>query len=164
MAGVIRQLGESDAKKLRTIWIEALKAEPEMYEAFCASIEKRPLSHFKKRLTKGAVFGAFRKGKLVGFSALRPVLSPGARHKAEMWGLYLREPLRGKGLAMELIDAIEGFAREKFDVINVRVVDKNRRTRRFLDRVGYKLYGIERRAIRSGGRFFDVELRAKRLL
>jgi RimJ/RimL family protein N-acetyltransferase len=163
-AGIVRQLKDGDATTLRAVWLEALKAEPEFYGAQLGSAQKKPLTYYKKRINRGAAFGGFVKGKMVGFGAIRPMRLPGMHHKADMWGLYLREPLRGTGLAEDIIEAIEEYARQRFDVINVRVVDQNLRMRRFLDRTGYKLFGIERRALKSEGRYFDEEMRAKRLL
>ena len=163
-AGIVRPLKDSEAKALRAVWLEALKAEPEFYGAQLASAQKKPLAFYKKRISGGGAFGAFVKGKMVGFGAVRPMRLPGMYHKADMWGLYLREPLRGGGLAEDIIERIEEFARQRFDVINVRVVDKNLRMRRFLDRTGYKLFGIERRALKSDGHYFDEEMRAKRIL
>ena len=58
---------------------------------------------------EGAVFGAFDSA-LVGVVGVRRQTRQKERHKAQIWGMYLREEHRGRGLGRRLMEAAIAFA------------------------------------------------------
>ncbi|MSO64508.1 MAG: GNAT family N-acetyltransferase [Alphaproteobacteria bacterium] len=164
MKGTIRRLGEEDARAFRKLWFSALRSEPEEFSTNAPAPRNRVLAYFRRLVKEGVVFGSFSGERMTGAIGLRGQDQPFSGHKADIVLMFVRDSARGTGVAIELLDVIEEYARKHFEVINVRVIDRNRRARRFLDREGYKLYGLERRAVKAKTRYYDEEMRAKRLL
>jgi GNAT superfamily N-acetyltransferase len=70
-------------------------------------------------------------------AAPRDLVSP---RYAEVRALIVDEPSRGRGLGRRLLDAAEGWARERgFDTIRVRSNVVRERARSFYERAGYRV-------------------------
>jgi ribosomal protein S18 acetylase RimI-like enzyme len=154
----IRQLGASDAAAFRPVRLEALARHP---EAFGASHEEEAAwsaDDYAARMEETAVFGGFEEHTLmgiVGFSAQAPAKM---RHKGILWGLYVREAARGAGLGEALVRAVIEHARGQVEIILLTVVSENEAACRFYERCGFTRYGIEPRALKLGGRYYDEAL------
>jgi ribosomal protein S18 acetylase RimI-like enzyme len=83
------------------------------------------------------------------------------RHKLLLVGVYVRPAWRGRGLGERLVGRVLQHARELGDirVVQLKVACDNRAACALYDRMGFKVYGIEHKAIRLGNRFVDEELR-----
>ena len=46
----------------------------------------------------------------------------------------------------------------------ISVITDNERARRFYDRMGFVAYGLEKRALKIGERYFDEEFRVRSLV
>jgi len=142
----IRELTLADASSYRAIRLEGLRLAP---EAFGSSYEEeisRSDEEFARRITgrPGIMFGGF---------------DPGA---AGLVGMYVRPAYRGRGLGARLIERILQHARQigGIAVVQLGVGCDNHAARALYDRMGFKTYGIERKALKIGERFIDEELRA----
>lgn len=154
----IRRLTAEDAEAFRAIRLESLEVHP---EAFAASFEvesRLALDDIARRLGKGTVFGGFADDGLVGVVGFLALKSPKARHKGILWGMYVREPQRGSGLAGALVEAVLAHARSRVEQVQLSVVTANEYATRFYRKMGFESYGVERRALKIGERYFDEEL------
>ena len=154
----IRKLISEDAEIFRIIRLESLKHHP---EAFAASFEvesQLALDDIARRLDKRTVFGGFQGGDLMGVAGLSALESPKARHKGVLWGMYVREPARGSGLAKALVEAVLAHAKSRVELVQLSVVTSNERAGQFYRKAGFERYGIEPRAIKIGDRYLDEEL------
>lgn len=164
MTVTIRRLSEADAQAWRALRLEGLERHPESFAAEHAMEAAQPLSYFADRIAQTRVWAAFAGAEMVGTAGLR--VHPGAkmRHKGILVGMYVREGLRGTGAAEALVEALVADARGLVEVIHLSVVADNRRACRFYDRLGFAVYGLERRALKVGDRYYDEELRARFLI
>ncbi|MEZ5833445.1 MAG: GNAT family N-acetyltransferase [Dongiaceae bacterium] len=154
----VRQLGPSDAEAFRSLHLEALENHP---AAFAMAYEEEcdlPLSEFQLRLERLITFGGFVDGALAGIATLQrqPLLK--RKHMAMIWGMYVRDPFRGSGLATEIFDAVIDRARKEVDQVELYVAVGNERASQFYKRFGFERYGVMRRSLRVGGVDHDAEM------
>ena len=159
----VRRLTESDAKAYREIRLEALEAYPEAFQATYESAQELPLEAFAVRMQMYALFGGFMDGELAGFLGFTPLRNPKIAHKGGMWGMYVRPSARGSGLARAMVEAALDDARGKVEQVLISVITDNARARRFYEKMGFEPYGVEPRALKIGGKYYDEEFRVKML-
>jgi RimJ/RimL family protein N-acetyltransferase len=81
-----------------------------------------------------------------------------ARHKGLMWGVYVRPDWRGRGLGEALVRQVVDHAADHVIVLEAGVGIFNTGARRTYHKLGFRPYGIERKALRIGDTFYDEEL------
>ncbi len=77
--------------------------------------------------------------------------------------MYVRPGSRKSGVGRRLVETIIEFARERVEVIQLAVVSDNEQARRLYARLGFLEYGIEKKALKQDGRYYDEVLMAKDL-
>ncbi|HEV2564318.1 MAG TPA: GNAT family N-acetyltransferase [Microvirga sp.] len=157
----IRVLHPSDAEAYRDLRLEALKSSP---EAFGSSYEEEaplPLETIKARIPSSgpnAIFGAFSDRTLVGIAGFAVYERMKARHKGVLWGVFVKPDWRkqavGKALVQQVIDHASGHV----IMLEAAVGLANESARRTYHGLGFRPYGIERKAIKIGDTFHDEEL------
>jgi ribosomal protein S18 acetylase RimI-like enzyme len=157
----IRRLGLPDVEAFRSIRLEGLRSDP---EAFGSTLEKEssaPEQYFVDRLTRSAVFGGFVGDRLVGVAGFYSLEDTKSRHKAILWGMYVTPEARGSGLATALVETLLEQAGKEVEQIQLTVVSNNPRARRFYQRMGFVEYGLEEKALKYKGEYFDEFLMVK---
>lgn len=88
------------------------------------------------------------------------------RHKGRIWGLYVREEARGKGLATDLVKSVLEVAREVLGVeqVQLAVSTQNTATYGLYLRLGFTVYGTEVGAMKIGNSYVDEFLMSKHLV
>ncbi|MCG7391447.1 GNAT family N-acetyltransferase [Microvirga sp. ACRRW] len=158
---LIRCLEPSDVQAFRDLRLEALATNP---EAFGSSYEEEvtlPLETIRARIpTSGpnAIFGAFAGERLVGMAGFAVYDRRKASHKGLMWGVYVQAEWRGKSLGRKLVQHVIARAAQHVIVLEAAVGITNEGARRTYHALGFKPYGIERKALRVGDTFYDEEL------
>jgi len=158
---LFRPLAPSDAAAFRDLRLEALSTHP---EAFGSSYEEEtPLSldTIRSRIPASgpnAIYGAFSGDRLVGMAGFAAYDRPKAAHKGVMWGVYVQPDWRGRGLARELVRRVIDHASQHVIVLEAAVGLANESARRTYHALGFRPYGIERKALRVGDVFHDEEL------
>ncbi len=154
----VRRLTPDDAEAFRAIRLESLKNHPEAFGASYEFEEGLALSSFAARLRKDAIFGAFQDGELMGTAGFAALKSPKARHKGILWGMYVREPARGSGLAQALVERVVAHAHSQVELVQLTVVTANERALKFYEDQGFECYGTEKKALKIGPDYFDEAL------
>jgi ribosomal protein S18 acetylase RimI-like enzyme len=163
MSYVVRVLGVDDVDEFRRVRLDALRLHP---EAFTASYEDESAldrAQFAERLTTPGLtrFGAFTHAEIVGLVGLQIPNGAKVRHKAHLFSMYVADGHRRSGLADQLVQAVIDAARKAGAlVLQLTVTAGNTPAKRLYEHKGFQVYGIERRALRMGNRFYDEELMA----
>jgi RimJ/RimL family protein N-acetyltransferase len=160
---LVRELDVSDVDAFRDIRLEALRLHP---EAFASSYEveaAEPSEKFRDRLARGARFGGFVKGRLAGVAGFWRHDAARFRHKGVLIGMYVRESERGTGLADEIVGAVIEHARLQVELLQLSVATTNSRAVRFYERMGFKKYATEPRALKIDDDYVDEFLMARLL-
>ena len=80
------------------------------------------------------------------------------RHKGLLWGVYVREAARGRGLGRAVVARVIEHARAHVVQLHAAVVTTNEAARRLYRSLGFEPYGLEPRGLACAGRYFDQEL------
>ena len=163
MTYAIRPLGAADAEQYQRIRLESLRLHPEAFGASYEETLRLRLAEIVERLTASGFtrFGGLADGKLVGLAGLQMRSGEKEKHKAHLFSMYVDAAHRGTGLARQLVEAVIAGAREAGAVVlHLSVTVGNAPAQRFYRRLGFSVYGIERRSLKVDGRFLDEELMA----
>ncbi|MEI9986065.1 MAG: GNAT family N-acetyltransferase [Aliidongia sp.] len=163
MSRTIRPLGPADVDLFREIRLEALRLSPEAFGSTYDIESRRPPEVFAERLAGSTVFGGFDGGALLGLAGFKQEDGLKERHKAMLWGLYVRPAGRGTGLAAQLVAAVLDHARGRVEQVMLAVVADNEAARRLYAAAGFVEYGLERDSLKFDGRYYDERLMAVKL-
>ncbi len=159
----IRPLVPSDAAAFREIRLEALRRAPEAFSSTFEAESVQTVEWFADRLGKSNMFGAFHNSELVGIAGLLSSVQRKEAHKGLLVGMYVRPGSRRTGIGNQLVATIIEFARHRVELVQLAVVSENQEALRLYERFGFVQYGLEKKALKQGDRYYDEILMAKDL-
>ncbi len=159
MKGIhIRPIEENDFEEFVRLRSEALKTAPESfgsdYEHY-NNLSPFDKEHAFSRLLNypfNFALGAFDNENrilgLAGFSSRH--YNKKQRHKGYLWGIYVSESCRGKGIATQLVETMFEIAREETfcEHIRLTVASDNEQAISLYTNLGFIKYGTEHRALK----------------
>jgi ribosomal protein S18 acetylase RimI-like enzyme len=154
----IRRLGPTDADDYRSIRLAALRGDPGAFGSTYEAEVQRPADHFVQRLTSSVVFGAYVDGVIVGMAGYKREEGVRDRHKAFVWGTYVQPRRRRQGVAAALLEAVLRCADGEVEQLTLTVVKDNPEALALYRRLGFEVYGIEPRALKSPAGYADEVL------
>lgn len=167
----VRRLTEADAAALRALRLRALREEPDPFMTTYDEEQARPLELLIARLREqsdtadSAVLGAFESGVLVGILGFLRDGHRKARHRVDLWGMYVAPKARGHGHGRALLDAALSriAAIPGVEQVHLGLAVTSEAARRLYLRAGFKVVGLIPRAMKDGDRYIDEELMARPL-
>ena len=161
MTPVICRLTPIDAPAYRAIRLEALQTDPDSFGARHDDEAAQPDPFFATRLATSAVFAADAAGTLVGMAAFQRHEGAGERHKAFVWGVFVRPSWRRRGLSQALPSALLEAADQLVEHVTLTVAADNAPARALYERLGFRTYGTEPRAYKTAAGYRDSTLMAR---
>lgn len=150
--------------------LEALEREPRAFGESPEQHRAMPPEAIAQRLGSGSddgnfVLGAFAEERLVGMVGFYQGQGLKARHKGHIWGVYVSQDWRGKGLARQLLDSIISLARSKPEIeqLMLAVAVGQDAAKKLYQSLGFEVYGREPHAIKLGKTYVDEDLMVLRL-
>lgn len=151
----IRLLGVDDVHDFRNIRLSALKESPEMFGSIYDCEKKLSTQQFMKRLDSFTAFGAYIEEKIVGLCVFKQEDGVKDAHKAYLSSVFVEPEFRGLGVAEKLLQSVKNYAREHVEQIMLSVVDGNIAAIKLYEKQGFKIYGVEPRALKEGSEYRD---------
>jgi len=154
----VRTLTAQDIAALRCLRRAAILAHP---FAFGASVEEDAAVNAEfiaaslADPNQSAVYGAFIDHKLVGIVGVFRHSGQKTRHRAQLWGVYVSPTARGQGIARSLMEAALAHVRQWSGVLQVHlaVSELAQDARALYHSFGFRVWGLEPRALQWEGRF-----------
>ncbi|MEP7156205.1 MAG: GNAT family N-acetyltransferase [Betaproteobacteria bacterium] len=161
---LVRRLAPGDAQ---AYWETRNRGLQEFPDAFTSSHEEgvaTPLSVLAKRFggsgSDDFVLGAFSsEGTLAGHAGFQREARTKNRHKGTLIGMYVVPEFRGRSVGKLLLDQLIGEVRAipGMERLSLTVTHSNEAARMLYLRAGFVSFGIEEKALKTGGRYYDKE-------
>jgi len=158
----IRRLTADDAEAYRTVRLRALREHPEAFTISYDDEVGESTTYFVERVVQVPTFGAFDGETLVGIIGVALNHWEKIRHRAVIIRVYVAPEVRGQGVARKLLDTAMAFVHEQpeIEIAELEVTVGNEGARRMYVEAGFVTYGVNRRAFKIDGRYYDVEMMA----
>jgi RimJ/RimL family protein N-acetyltransferase len=157
----VRILTRADAAAFRELRLRALK---EHADAFTSSYEEdvqKPMAATEERLDArdNTFWGAFVDGRLQGIVGLTREPRMKNAHKADIVAMYVAPESGRRGLARALLQAVIDHARNVagLEQLVLSVTRSNHAAAELYRTTGFVTFGVEPRAIKVAGEYFDKE-------
>lgn len=160
----IRSLTSADAEEYWELRLEALQQNPEAFATTYEDAIRRtdPIKRVATNLgaSSSITFGAFMENKLVGVMTLAKNDLEKMRHKVNLFAVYVTPRMRGQKVGDALLIEVIQAAKQVPGVekINLTVVTTNKAAIHLYEKQGFKTYGLETKAMKSGDTYLDEQL------
>ncbi len=159
----IRRFGVQDAEALWRLRMIALQTDPWSFAESVEELRQISVEEYGRRIGSGGdssfVIGAFEGDVPVGMCGFYRETLLKRRHKGHLWGVFVAPAARGKKLGLMLAARAIETARTLPDLTSIQLtVSVTQDAARGLYRkLGFRIFGIEPRALGIGGKFVDEE-------
>jgi len=152
---MIRRLGPDDAAAFAELRLEGLARHPDAFGSDTETESAWPLETFADRLT-GTVFGDEENGRLLGVAGFFALDGRKRCHRGVLWGMYVRDDARGRGVGAKLVEAVLTHARDHVEQVHLDVSVDNATALALYERCGFRRYCTEPRTLKLDDRYVDT--------
>ena len=150
----------ADAAAYRALRLRGLAEHPDAFTSSHDAEAAKPLAATEARIapdSNDAVYGAFVGGALAGVVGLAREPREKSRHKAVVFGMYVASEYGRRGIGRALVRHVVAAAEREpgLEQLVLTVTQTNDAARSLYESEGFHSFGVEPRAIRVGGRYYD---------
>ncbi|BBH24315.1 N-acetyltransferase [Paenibacillus baekrokdamisoli] len=165
---LIRLLESLDAEIYREIRLDSLKESPESFLTTYEIERTKPIEQTQQNLKvtdSRFTLGAFINNDLIGIVTFVQESNVKSNHKGNVYAMYVSPNYRGQGIGKALMIELVKRAKEfsGLEQINLTVISVNTMAKSLYESIGFKVYGTERNALKSGELYWDEDLMTIRL-
>jgi len=159
---VIKTLSPEDVLSWKKIRLEGLLESPQAFgESYAVESNKSDAEH-SDQLTKSTIFACYGdKNEILGVLGFYVNSVTNARHRGNLFCMYVRPEQRWKGIGGQLIDQAIDYAKTKVQQLHLTVVTNNNAAVELYKKRGFTIYGTEPRALLLANTYFDEYLMVK---
>lgn len=164
---ILRRLGPADLSAYKTLRDDSLRQHPDAFALDLETEHVRSPESYIGRLGLGEplggtfLLGAWDEGKLVGCICCERSTIVKTRHRAESFGLFVRQDCNDRGIGSGLVREMIRVAREAIGLkmITATITATDERVVKLYQDAGFNRYGLLPKALRvvtrHGETYFD---------
>jgi len=169
MAYQTRLVTPDDAAAWQAVRLRALQEHPEAFGSSYEDERDHPLDLLAERIQAtpdGFTLGVWQEETLVGIAGLHRSPRVKTRHRAGIGGMYIAPAARGQGIGKALMQALIDRAATiaYLEEIILAVTVGNSAARSIYLAAGFESSHIEKRYIKIGTTYYDIEWMTLRLV
>ena len=159
----IRALTEEDAAAYWALRYDALQTEPFAFgsaaEEHAATTVEQAAARIRQTPRPSFTWGAFECGELVGIATFVKETGLKERHKGHIYGVFVKQAWRNRGVGKALIMALLNRAKEdgSLEQILLAVATCQEAAKRLYRQFGFESFGTELRALKVGTEYVDED-------
>jgi ribosomal protein S18 acetylase RimI-like enzyme len=159
----IRLFTEQDAQALWDLRMLALETDPWSFVDSPEELRAISVEEFAMRLrfdhAENFIVGAFEQHTAVGMVGCYQEVPLKRRHKAWIWGVFVKPAARGRGIAKSLMQAAIDRAKaiDGLDMVMLTVAVDQPAPRSLYESLGFRSIGVEPKGIKIGNQHHDEE-------
>ena len=160
----ITTLSKNEWKQFRDIRLEALKNDPLAFGSTYKEGLQKTDEEWQLPLTKETSHLLFAKDgdEVIGMIASYQDEGEKCKHVAYVWGVYVRELYRGKGIAKKLFEVLfEKLKALHVIKINLNVNTTQEHAKRLYESLGFETVGTAHKEMYINGGYYDEYLMEK---
>jgi ribosomal protein S18 acetylase RimI-like enzyme len=155
----IRKLTPEDWEMYKKIRLEALQKDASAFGSSYDESVGRTDEEWKKKLErpKSFVFAIEDGSEHIGMAAAYQEEGEIVSHVAYVWGVYVRESFRGKGIGKKLLKVVldEIQRNPKIEKANLNVNKNQIAAVKLYESLGFQIAGTLHRELKVNGEYFD---------
>lgn len=157
----IRRLTLQDAEAFRDIRLQALGDYPESFGSSLEEEQHVTAENLRERWNRTHsdnhfISGAFENGELIGVAGFFQYHQNKSKHKGYIWGMYVKSDAQGNGIGTQIMEFVLQYARQVSGLEQVHLsVVGNQKAKLLYEKIGFKTYAVEERALKINGQYFD---------
>ena len=156
----LRLLGNGDLDRYRRLRLEALRTEPTAFGSSYEVEASAKADKYRDRLTgspENYVLGAWQGEQLIGIGGFVRETAPKRQHIGSIWGVYVTQSLRGRGLGRRLLATMVERARDLpgLEHVLLSVTSENAAALALYRSLGFEAWGTEPAALKVDGVDYD---------
>lgn len=167
----IRRLTAEDAHAYYGLRLEALEREPRAFSESPEEHRRITIDSIAQKLgsneedAEALILGAFTEDAFIGMAGFARFAGPKKRHKAMIWGVYVKAEWRRKGIARVLLSEVLERAKSMsgLEQVFLSVNTEQTAAKKLYESLGFEVYGREPRTLKIGDDYVDEDLMVLRL-
>jgi ribosomal protein S18 acetylase RimI-like enzyme len=157
---LLRRLSIADLPVFKSLRLEGLRECPESFAEDAEAFESRSVEEITAQFVASSEAGAYiasawNGDKLIAVCGVRPERHKKINHRAVLWGVYVRQEFRGRGVGHHLVRYALGETTSQTLQIKLCVTTSNLVALRLYLKLGFRIVGLDPRVVRIGETYFD---------
>lgn len=151
----IKILGVDELNDFREIRLSALAKAPAMFGSTYDVEIVKPLSFFQICLSNSTIFGVYHKDRIIGLAALIQESGIKLAHKAVLCSVFIEPEFQSQGIATALLRAVIAYSQAQVEQVLLTVAADNQSAIKLYQKMGFEMYGVEKKALKNNNEYTD---------